>query len=141
MARRRWLWYQRGAIAVAVAGGLIMLLMAAVAHDSASIPLLIIGGSWTAMGAAGRVQSRRVACELRIEDGAVTFVFAARELSVPAGDVIGLRQRWGPYTQRAGHLLIQTGSQGTVRAAPMLVGLFDFVTELRRVNPQVAVDL
>jgi hypothetical protein len=35
-------WYQQGASAVAVIGGLIMLLAAAAAHDSASIPLLVI---------------------------------------------------------------------------------------------------
>jgi hypothetical protein len=61
-------WYQQGAIAVTVIGGFVMLLAAASAHDSASIPLLVIGGSWTAMGAAGRVRSCRVARELRIED-------------------------------------------------------------------------
>jgi hypothetical protein len=53
--------YQRAFVVIAVVGGVAMLLGAAVAHEAASIPLLVIGGGWTAMGCGrGRSTTHRL---------------------------------------------------------------------------------
>jgi hypothetical protein len=115
-----------------------MLLGAGIAHDTASIPLLIFGGWWAGLGAGSLWYSRRVAHELRLEDGQVTFVFPASELRFPASDVLGFRRGRLDYS-RMRPLLVRTGSHGTIKVSPRLIGLFDFLQGLRQVNPAVVI--
>jgi len=65
--------YQRSFAVIAVVGGVAMLLGAAVAHEAAGIPLLVIGGGWTAMGAAGAAQRRTVFRWAEFENGILTL--------------------------------------------------------------------
>lgn len=117
-----------------------MLFGAAIAHNSNSVPLLVFGGSWAAVGGVALWRARHIAHELRFEDGQVTFVFAARELTVPATDVVEVR--YGRFDMnRMGVLLVRTLSQGTVKSVPRLDGLFDFLAAVRDANSQLAVRL
>lgn len=133
-----WRWYQRASIGCALAGGLILLLTGAIAHDSGAIPLLVIGAAWTAMGAAGLRYVRRTAYELRLDDRQITFVFPGRELCVPAGDVLAV-QRSRFDTSRMRPLRVLTSSHGVLKVNPRLTGLFDFLLGLRQASPAVSV--
>jgi hypothetical protein len=133
-----WRRYQRASIALPLAGGLLLLLAAAVAHDSASTPLLVIGGAWACLGAAALWYSRRVADALRLENGQVTFVFPAGELRVPAGDVLSFG-RGRLDSSRMRPLLVRTSTHGTIKVSARLVGLFDFLYGLRQINPDVVI--
>lgn len=113
-----------------------MFLIAAISPGSSSVPLLLIGSWWIAMGLGGVWEWPRVARELRLEDERITFVFPAKELTMPAADVINIRRRgWDP--RHAGSLLFRTQSHGTVKVAARLRGLIDLLAELRRLNPRV----
>jgi hypothetical protein len=113
-----------------------LLLIAAISQDSNSVPLLVIGSSWIAMGLGGVWQLRRVAREVRLEDERITFSFPAKELTMPAADVIEIRYpRWD--TSHLMWLRFQTQSHGRVKVAARLRGLVDLLAELRRLNPRV----
>lgn len=81
---------------------------------------------------------RRIAYELRLDDGQVTFVFPGRELRVPAGDVLAV-QRSRLDTSRMRPLRVLTSSHGVLKVNPRLTGLFDFLLGLRQANPDVTV--
>jgi hypothetical protein len=135
-ATRRWRWYQRAFIASGLGGGLLLLLAAAIASNGASVPLLIFGGGYACIGGAVLWHSRRVAHEMRLDDGQVTFVFPGRELRIAAGDVLSFRRgRLDP--SRLKPMLVRTGSHGTIKVSSRLTGLFDFLYGLRQVNPGV----
>ena len=135
-ADRRWRLNQTVGTYLALVGGGLMLLAAALIWAAPSVALLLIGGAWFAMGLAGARQWRRVAREVRIEGELITFVFPGQELTIPAADVLEIqRARWD--TNRLGWLRFRTGSHGTVKVAARLRGLFDLLLELRRLNPQV----
>jgi hypothetical protein len=113
-----------------------MLLIAAISRDSNSVPLLVFGSWWIAMGLVGVWQWRRVAREVRVEDERITFVFSAKELTMPATDVIEIRRpRWDMNHWM--WLRFHTKSQGTIRVAARLRGLVDLLADLRRLNPRV----
>jgi hypothetical protein len=121
---------------LALVGGALMLLAAAIIWASASVPLLVIGGLWLAIGLGGAWQWRRVAREVRLEGERITFVFPAQELTIPAADVLEIRRaRWD--TNHFGWLRFHTKSHGTIKVAARLRGLFDLLSELRRLNPHV----
>ncbi|HET9059727.1 MAG TPA: hypothetical protein VFN61_07380, partial [Acidimicrobiales bacterium] len=107
---------------VAVAGGLVMLFGAAVAHDSASIPLLVIGGGWTAMGAAGAAQRRHVFRSAQFENGVLTLSSPSDEVRVPADDILEIRRSRGDVN-RFSPLQVRTRSHGIIRLSPRLHGL------------------
>ena len=135
-ADRLWRWYQAGGTYVALVGGGLMLLAAAILWASASVPLLVIGGGWLVLGLGGAWQWRRVAREVRLEGELITFVFPAQELTIPAADVLEIRRaRWD--TNQVAWLRFETMSHGTIKVAARLRGLFELLSELRRLNPQV----
>ena len=129
-------WYQRLFAGTGLAGGLIMLLGAALAHDAATVPLLAIGACWAGTGAGAGWRGRHVACQLRLEGDTVIFAFPAHEIRVPAQQVRDLqRSRLDPSRMRP--LRVSTESQGLIRVSPRLTGLFDFLHALRLINPGV----
>jgi hypothetical protein len=73
-----WRWYRRATIRFPLVGGL-LLLAAAVAHNSTSIVLLAFGEAYVCKRAGALWYSRHVASALHLENGQVTFVFPARE--------------------------------------------------------------
>jgi hypothetical protein len=113
-----------------------MFLVAAISQDSNSVPLIVIGSFWIAMGLVGVWQWPRVAREVRLEDERITFVFPAKELTIPATEVIEIRRARGDMNHWL-WLRIQTTSHGTIRVAARLRGLVDLLSELRRLNPRV----
>jgi hypothetical protein len=135
---RWWVWYTRIGIVITVGGGTIMLLIAAAAHDGASIPLLVIGGAWFLMGLAGTWQRRRQVQEIVLAGEWVEFRSPVRCLTVPAAEIIEISSPWWDM-QRMGYLRFRTRSNGVIKVAARLQGLFDFLVELRRVNPDVKV--
>jgi hypothetical protein len=78
----------------------------------------------------------RVAREVQLEGERITFVFPAKELTMPAADVLEIRRAcWDMH-----HLLwlrFHTKSHGTIKVAARLRGLFDLLSEFRRLNPSV----
>lgn len=119
-----------------IVGGALMFLVAAISQDSNSVPLLVIGSFWVAIGLAGVWQRPRVAREVRLEDERITFIFPSKELTIPAADVIEIRRARGDLNHWL-WLRIQTTSHGTIRVAARLRGLVDLLSELRRLNPRV----
>jgi hypothetical protein len=113
-----------------------MFLVAAISQDSNSVPLLVIASSWVAIGLAGIWQSPRVAREVRLQDERITFIFPAKELTIPATDVIEIRRARGDINHWL-WLRFHTTSHGTVRVAARLRGGIDLLSELRRLNPGV----
>jgi hypothetical protein len=133
-----WRWYLRAMIGFPLVGGLLLLAAGAVAHNSTSIVLLAFGGWWACLGAGVLWYSRHVAGALHLENGQVTFVFPARELRIPAGDVLSLRRgRMDPSRMRP--MLVRTSTHGTIKVSARLVGLFDFLYGLRQINPDVVI--
>lgn len=125
---------------ITLGGGLVMLTMAATAHRAASVPLLVIGGAWTAIGVAGRWQSRRLADEIVLNGNTVEFRAPARTITVPASEIVEVRQsRWDG--NRIAPLRFLTRSGAIIKTAPRLHGTFDFLVELRRANPDLTVNL
>lgn len=119
-----------------IVGGALMFLVAAISQDSNSVPLLVVGSFWVAIGLAGVWQRPRVAREVRLEDERITFIFPSKELTIPAADVIEIRRARGDLNHWL-WLRIQTTSHGTIRVAARLRGLVDLLSELRRLNPRV----
>jgi hypothetical protein len=81
------LWWRRYVAfgrAVALGGAAIMLSIAAVAHSTTSIPLVVIGAAWAAIGVASWLQLRHVAYSVTANDGRLFLVgaLASRELAV-----------------------------------------------------------
>jgi hypothetical protein len=118
-----------------LAGGALVLFLAAISQRP-SVPLLVIGSFWMAIGTIGIRQWRGVAREVRLEDERITFVFPAKELTIPAAETIDIRRARGDVNQWT-WLRIRTKSHGTIRVAARLRGLIELLSELRRVNSTV----
>jgi len=134
----RWYtWYTRLGTLVATGGGAVMLLGAALAHESASIPLLVIGGAWLAMGVGWLISTRRAAREIVIDGNVVRFISPRGHVDVDADDIVEIGY---PRTDinRMGMLSVRTSTHGTIKAVPRLIGLMDVLVELRRLNPHVS---
>jgi hypothetical protein len=115
-----------------------MLVVAAVAHSSASVPLLVIGGLWTLAGGGGAWQNRRLVREIVVSQGVARFISQSGAIEVPAASITEIRHgRFDP--NRMGPLTVQTVSNGKIRTSPRLVGLFDVLVELRRSNPALVI--
>jgi hypothetical protein len=121
---------------LSLGGGALMLLVAAIGQDSNSVPLLLIGSWWIAMGLGGVWQWPRVAREVRLEDERITFVFPRNELTMPAAEIIKIR-RPRLDINHVTWLRFQTQRHGTVKVAARLRGVVDLLAELRRLNPSV----
>ncbi len=115
-----------------------MLLLAAGAHDAASVPLLVIGGAWFLLGLGGLWQARHQVDEVVLHDALVEFRSPARTVAIPAAEiaeVIGQRRSYG---SSMGYVMFQTRSAGVIRAVRPQ-NLFDLVVEIRSLNPDLKV--
>jgi hypothetical protein len=131
--------YQAGFLAVMLGGGVLMLLGAALAHGSASIPLLIFGSWWTVIAIAGMTLARRRFRVVRLDGEMVTFISPARVLTIPAAEIVEVRHAWGDPNRRSG-LKVITSCHGTLRISPRLKGMIDLLVQLRMANPALRVD-
>ena len=131
-------WYRRlvlVGLGVAFVGGVAMLLGAAVALDSASVPLVIIGGGWLLMGCYGLHQRRGLMNEMSF-DGAVLHLSSPRgHAEVPVLSVLEIGYPWYDW-QRLQALRIRTNS-GTVKGVARFDGLFEVLMALRKANPNL----
>ena len=130
--------YQSAFVLLSLGGGIVMLLGAALAHDSASIALIVIGGGWTVMGAAGARQRHHVIRAVRLDDALVTFISPSEELRVPVSDILEIRRSRGDVN-RFSPLRVNTASHGTIRISPRLEGLVELLVELRSANPALQI--
>lgn len=122
---------------MAVGGGAVMLAVAAVAHDSASLPLVIIGGAWLVMGLLGSRQWRNTAREIRLNGQDATFLFpGSPPVTIPASEIIEFRYA-RLDVNRLVPMRVRTARSGTFRVAPRMSGLLNMLVELRRLNPQL----
>ena len=135
-ADRSWRWYQAVGVYLPLAGGIVMLLVAAIIINSNSVPLLVIGAFWTAVGLGGVALRPRVAREVRIDGEQISFVFPGKKLTIAASEVIEIRRARGDMNRWA-WLRFRTKSHGTIRVAARLRGFVDLASELRRLNPRV----
>jgi hypothetical protein len=71
-------WFQRAGLTIAIAGGAAMLTGAAAAHGAASVPLVVIGSGWLAIGALGLRRNRNCANQVRIDGTTLTFTGATQ---------------------------------------------------------------
>src|SRR5262245_66677208 len=113
-----------------------MLLGAALAHDGASVPLLVIGGGWLAMVVCALIINPRYAREIVIDGKVIRFISPRAQVDVDATDIIEVGYPRGDMN-RMGVLSVRTSTHGTIRAVPRLIGLTDVLVELRRLNPSV----
>ncbi|HEY3558780.1 MAG TPA: hypothetical protein VGL05_15015 [Kribbella sp.] len=132
---RAWRWCQRAAMTFTVGGGAVMLAIAAFAHDVSAIPLVVIGGSWLAMGVAAVHLDRNLARSVRLDGDSVVFV-SRKTVAVPVADITEVRRRRGDLN-RNGPVLFITATHGTLRTSGRLRGLIELVAELRRANPTI----
>lgn len=136
---QRWfLRMTRFGVAISLGGGLLMLFVAAAAHDSASIPLLVIGGAWFIMGVAGLGTRRKVAEAVQLEDDRITFVFRSRRLTVPVREITEIRRPRYDINEMQ-WVEFHTLSNGKIRVSPRLRGRVDLVAELRKINPSLKI--
>ena len=113
-----------------------MLLIAAIAHNSASIPLLIIGSGWLAIGLFGFRQRRRMATEVQLAGGVLSFTFPNQTQSMPVAEVVEIRPSRGDINRFA-PILVKNVNGDVVRLTPRLGGLIELLVEVRRLNPDV----
>jgi hypothetical protein len=130
-----WLRLQQGAIFLTIAGGLGMLGGAAVARDSASIPLAAIGGSWLLMGLFGGRQYRCTFRRISFDGLSVRFSRADGDHDVALADIREFR--WPRYDiNRFGPMRAIT-VDGTYLVAPRCRGLIDLFVALKNANPAI----
>lgn len=134
---RSWLWYIRVGLLVTLVGGLAMLVVAGAAHDSASIPLAVIGGGWLLCGIGGLYQRGKLVRAVQLEGGVVTFTLLnGGEMIVPAAKIVEVRRaRFDP--NRFAPLQIRTNSGDSLRVPAQLRGLLDLLLQLRLLNPNL----
>jgi hypothetical protein len=127
----------RVGLLVALVGGVGMLAVAAGAHDSASIPIAVIGGAWLLCGMGGLHQRRTMVRAVQLESGRVTFrFFKGRDLTVPATAIVAVRRaRFDP--SRVGPLQVRTAGGDLLRVPAQLRGLLDLLLQLRLLNPKL----
>jgi hypothetical protein len=131
--------YYRIAIGIAVGGGVFMFFGAIVAHGSASIPLLVIGGGWLLGGLLSIWQSSRTVQEIILNCDSVEFRSRAKRLTIPATEIVEVNRPWWD-TGHMAYLRFRTRSDGNIKAVPRFEGFLDFLVELRRLNPEVKVN-
>jgi len=113
-----------------------MLLLAAIAHDAASVALIIIGGLWCVMGILGLRQFRTLATFVTFDGKVIEFRWPERQLVVPVGDLVAVsRSRWD--LQRVSWLKIETRSNGVVRLPPRLDNVIELLMALKEANPEL----
>jgi hypothetical protein len=118
-----------------------MLMSAALAHGSASVPLLIFGSWWTVISLAGMKSARRTFRAVRLDGEMVTFISPARVLTIPAAEIVEIRHAWGDPSRRStSGLKVITSCHGTLRISPRLEGMIDLLVQLRTANPALRVD-
>jgi hypothetical protein len=115
-----------------------MLTLAALAHDSASIPLLVIGALWTVMGLGGLRMNRRTFRAVRLESGIVTFLSPGRAVTIPVAEILEVRRARGDVN-RFSPLRVITRGHGTLAMSPRLDGLIELLVELRSANPALRI--
>ena len=114
-----------------------MLVGAAIAHNAASIPLVVIGGAWLLMGLLGLRQGRRMASEVQLTgSGLLTFSFPKERISVPVSEVVEIRPSRGDINRFA-PILVRDVNGNVVRIVPRLQGLVELLLELRHQNPSI----
>jgi hypothetical protein len=133
-----WQWYSRLAIGIAAGGGVLMLLAAAVAHDAASIPLLVLGGGWLLASLVGLWQAWRTVGEIVLNGDTVEFRSPSNRRTIPAGDILEVDRPWWD-TGHMGYLRFRTRADGNIKVVPRLQGTFEFLVELQRLNPELRV--
>jgi hypothetical protein len=133
---RWWSRSQQIGIVVALAGGAAMLLLAAIAHDAASVALVVIGGLWFIMGTLGLRQFRTLPTFVTFDGELIEFRWPERQLAVPVGDLVAVtRSRWD--LQRVSWLKIETRSNGVVRLPPRLDNVIELLMALKEANPEI----
>ena len=115
-----------------------MLLGAAIARDSSSIPLLALGGIWTATGLGSLWMDRRTAKAVRLESGMVTFMSPGRTLTIPVAEIIEVRRTRGDIN-RLSSLKVTTRNHGRLAISPRLDGLSELLVQLRTANPSLRI--
>jgi hypothetical protein len=126
-------------LVIALGGGGLMLVGAAIADNSASIPLVIIGGAWLLMGLLGFRQNRRMASEIQLTGGGLlTFSFPKERISLPVSEVVEIRPSRGDINRFA-PILVKDVNGHVVRLVPRLQGLVELLLELRHQNPSIRV--
>lgn len=133
-----WKGYWVSVTSVALGGGLVMLVAAAIARDSASIPLIIIGAGWFACGLLAMRQHRRTAQEVQLNGNVLTFQFPKRRESVSVGDIEEIRRTRGDLSHFA-PIQVRTVGGEVIRLPPRLSGLIDLLVEIRSRNPAVRI--
>jgi hypothetical protein len=127
--------FQVAGLFVAVAGGLVMLAGAAAVHDSASIPLAVIGGAWLLLGLLGARQYRRIVRRMTFDGMLVRFSMFDGDHAVALADVREFK--WRRYDfNRFGPMRALT-TDGTYLVAARCRGLIDFFGALKAANPAI----
>jgi hypothetical protein len=127
--------FQRGALFLSVAGGLVMLAGAAAVHDDVSIAPALIGGSWLLMGLLGTRQNRRTVRRMTFDGMSVRFSLIDGDHDVALADIREFR--WPRYDlNRFGPMRAVT-VDGTYLIAPRCRGLIDFFVALKAANPAI----
>lgn len=124
-------------LTVALGGGSVILLVAVAAHDSASLPLIVIGGGWVLTGWLGWQRRGRSATRIVLDDGIVTFLGAKVRREIPARELAAFRwQRLDP--SHVGSSVFTTLEGDTIRCSPRMTGLLSLLVEPKAQNPGLA---
>lgn len=112
-----------------------MLAVAALAHDSASLPPRVIGGGWFAMGMGGGWGYLKTIVRVRVTGGLFALHLPRAEITLRPQEISEVRRsRYGVF--RLGR--VRTSTHGTLPMAP-LGGMFDLLVGMRKWNPDLIV--
>jgi len=131
-----WEWYWRGGVTFGLGGGVVMLIAAAVAHNAASVPLVVIGGGWLLFGLVALVNGRQVASRIEVKDDAIIFVSQGQQTTVAAAEILAVtRPRYD--LNHWGWLNVRTAHNGTIKIASRQRDLVELLVDLKVANPRL----
>lgn len=130
--------YVASGLVVSIGGGSVMLVLAGIAHSSASIVLVVLGGLWLLMGALGLRRWRRTARVVELSEADITFLGPHLRVQMPIRDVLEVHQASGDINAMM-PLRVLTREYGVVRVAPRLRGGLDLLVRVRAASPDTVI--
>jgi hypothetical protein len=133
IVRRRWRWYQMGALAVTTVLGIGFIALWAA---GASLAVGVIGLAWLALGVAGATSLRRVAWSLRLDADDLLLDGPTLHTSVPVASIQSAYVSGVSPSRTV--LRLEIAGVGRVRFGPLPPDAHELLAALRATCPAFA---